>query len=174
MECAVVESSQLKSTMPGGKTLLSTILWRNLKQSDSWANCLFPPLNKKFKKVIVTFYLTILTFFHRIARYKLAIARHKDKLSILTFFWQLWVCILQFFASYKIQLWGEKKTDMFSIASLFHNSDLTRNCTFILHYSDFISQNCEFISHNYDFITRNWDFISRDARCKLTHSQLPF
>ncbi len=39
-----------------------------------------PPLNKKLKKVIVTFSLTILTFFLAIARYKLAIASYKFRI----------------------------------------------------------------------------------------------
>ncbi len=45
---------------------------------------------KKKKKLIATFYRTILTFFLRTAGYKHAIA------------------------SYKVQFWGKKKTDMLS------------------------------------------------------------
>ncbi len=55
----------------------STYMYMPLFQKETWQinskKKKHTLLNKKLKKVIATFYLTILTFFHRTVRYKLAI-----------------------------------------------------------------------------------------------------
>ncbi len=118
------------------------------------------------KKVIATFYLTILTLFLRIEgkekfrekrlalRDLNAIVRYK--LRMLTFFLRILNVHLtiQFFVSVikKRQL-----LFLFSSIATFYLTILTffySNCEFLSHNSDFSSQNCEFISQLHVYISQ--------------------
>ncbi len=83
----------------------------------------------------------------------------KIKKAIVTFYLTIQIFFLPN-ASYKVQFWGEKKTDMF----ISHNSDLTRNCEFMSCNSEEKSQNCKYVSGNSEK-KRLW---VRIVRCKLT------